>query len=176
MDSYADVSMALLLLFPRSCELLHPEARVKDTIPAELTRESIWSALRDVLCKVKATESMNKEEEPGDSVSVEHDLTHIHLFTLFLESFLLMRKAVMEKEAAFLQETYEAWTGYLAETRSNSQEFTQFRNVASEVQQWAAPDAERSLNHTLSEAEMSAMFQRISSVFPSQVPSQRSHT
>ena len=166
MDSYADVSMALLLLFPRSCELLHPEARVKDTIPAELTRESIWSALRDVLCKVKATESMNREEEPGDSVSVEHDLTHIHLFTLFLESFLLMRKAVMEKEAAFMQETYEAWTGYLAETRSNSQEFTQFRNVASEVQQWAAPDAERSLNHTLSEAEMSAMFQRISSVFP----------
>lgn len=65
-----------------------------------------------------------------------------------------------------MQETYEAWTEYLAETRSNSQEFTQFRNVASEVQQWAAPDAERSLNHTLSEAEMSAMFQRISNVFP----------
>ena len=104
MDSYADVSMALLLLFPRSCELLHPEARVKDTIPAELTRESIWSALRDVLCKVKATESMNREEEPGDSVSVEHDLTHIHLFTLFLESFLLMRKAVMELSLIHISE------------------------------------------------------------------------
>lgn len=76
-----------------------------------------------------------------------------------------------------MQETYQAWTEYLAETRSNPQEFTQFRNVASEIQQWAAPDAERSLNYTLSEAEMSAMCQRISSVFPfTCTKSKESHT
>lgn len=166
MDSYADVSVALLLLFPRSCELLHPNARVKDAIPTELTRESIWSALRDVLCKVKALETTNREDEPEDSVSLEYQLAHIRLCTLFLESFLLMRTTVMEKESALMQETYQAWTKYLAETRCNPQEFTQFRTVASEIQQWAAPDAERSLDYTLSEAEISAMCQRISSVFP----------
>lgn len=163
----AEVSMSLLLLFPRSCELLHPKARIKDVIPTEFTRESIWSALRDVLCKVKAVQSSLKEEEPGDAASLEHELTFIRLHTLFLESFLLMRTALVEKEAAYMQETYHAWTLYLNETRecTDCVTFSQFRTVASEIQQWAAPDSERTLAYTLSDAETSAMCHRIASVF-----------
>lgn len=166
-DARADVSMPLLLLFPRSCELLHPDARLKNTIPNELTRESFWTALRDVLCKVKAIPSLYTNAEPADSVSIEQHISHVLAHTLFLESFLLMRMAVLERENAYLHETYHTCTQYLLSTRQEREldTFAQLRSVASEIQQWAAPDVERIPNTIFDGADFLAMRHRVSNIF-----------
>ncbi|KAL4402669.1 hypothetical protein ACI68E_000441 [Malassezia pachydermatis] len=167
-DKHADIAWSLLLLFPRSCELLHPEARLQNCMPSEPTRESIWSAMRDALTRVAAFEARAELDELTEHTMPDVDLVRIHLGVLFLEAYLIMRNAIKEKEPMLVQDTYTAWSRYLQEGRDRATQLnlTPFRRVASEGQQWSAPDLERKMSATLSNAEVSALSCRISRIFP----------
>ncbi|WFD25909.1 S-adenosylmethionine transporter [Malassezia nana] len=177
-DQHADVSLSLLLLFPRSCELLHPRRRVQNTIPSELTRESIWMALRDVLSRTAALQETKDVVEPSDSAHAELLMKRVRIDTLYLEAFLVMRQAFLHKDASLIQETYTCWTQYLTEGKdmSDGMDLSGFRRVASEGQQWAVPDDERKTSATLSQAEFSALSRRISAIFPFTDPKQSTRT
>lgn len=171
-DQHADISLSLLLLFPRSCELLHPRARLQNMIPSELTRESVWMALRDVLSETATIQGAQEVVEPVDSGQAELLMKRIHIDTLYLEAFLVMRQAFLHKDASLIQETYSCWTQYLAEGRdlSDTMDLAGFRRVASEGQEWAVPNAERKTSASLSHAEFSALSRRISDIFPFSEP------
>lgn len=171
-DHHADVSLSLLLLFPRSCELLHPRARVQNTIPSETTRESVWMALRDVLSETTTIHDVQEGVEPADSAHAELLMKRIHIDTLYLEAFLVMRQAFLHKDASLIQETYTCWTQYLTEGKDliDMMDLSGFRRVASEGQEWAVPDAERNPSASLSHAEFSALSKRISAIFPFTAP------
>ena len=85
-----------------------------------------------------------------------------------------MRQAFLHKDASLIQETYTCWTQYLSEGRdlTDKVDISSFRRVASEGQEWAVPDAERTTSASLSHAEFSALSRRISNIFPFTAPKQ----
>lgn len=167
-ESQADISFSLLLLFPRSCEV-YTARPSHDLQHAEDARRSIWTALQDALHNAQPLFIMPSDaDEPTDSVQLESAKALARTHAAFLEAFLAMRAAFMDKSTASVDAVYQAWLAYL-ETASacpDSASLMRYRRVAAEGQQWSAPTSERNINAVLSAAEHSALSKRISSIFP----------
>lgn len=168
MDEYlADISLPLLLLFPRSCELYNTR-KSEDSLQAEGTRLSVWTALRTALDEAQDMPIPNADDDPSDAAPLEsmQDLTGTHMS--FLQAYLVTRTAFLEKSTASMEAAYESWTMYLKNTKKlpHRNNLSRYRRVACEGQQWAAPNNERKVSAAVSDAELSALTRRISSIFP----------
>ncbi|WFD01569.1 S-adenosylmethionine transporter [Malassezia obtusa] len=167
-ESHADISMPLLLLFPRSCEI-YTARPSKDMQQVEGTRHSLWSALKETLEKSQDLFAHTADsDDPPDSAQLETAKTIAKTHTTFLEAFLAMRSAFLEKSTASVDAAYEGWLAYLSEANKcpDSANLSRYRRVATEGQQWSAPHSDRKISAVVSEAEHSALSKRISSIFP----------
>lgn len=168
-ESHADISMPLLLLFPRSCEVWSARTAGDDTLQAEGERRSVWIAMQEAM--EHAQELFADElrlDEPTDTATLEANKALAQVHISFLHAFLTMRTAFLNKSSAAVEATYKDWSHYLVESRKvpDSLNLTRYRRVASEGQQWAAPDADKKIKAVVSDAELSALCKRISGIFP----------
>lgn len=166
-ESPSSISMTTLLFFPRACELWQTRSRQQD-MTQELPAEPVWSTLQTVLSQLNNALPQLPLDDLGEMAGNDTVGLHIRIDLQFLTAFLTMRMAFVEKTPARVDETYNEWTRYLVDNKalSDALDLGRFMHVASEGQQWAAPDTERSLRARLCEPEFSALKTRISRVFP----------
>ncbi|WFD43214.1 peptidylprolyl isomerase [Malassezia psittaci] len=168
-DMSADISMHALLLFPRSCEI-HTGRPSEDLQLIEDTHRSIWSALSDVVentgpCLIASDTS---EDEPTDAVQSESLIHLIQTHIAFIDAFLRTRNVFRERSEDSLNKAHQCWKQYshIADRCPDSASLERYRSVASEFQQWSAPQSQRRVGDAVNDAEFSALVKRISKLFP----------
>ncbi|PKI84391.1 S-adenosylmethionine transporter [Malassezia vespertilionis] len=168
-EQHADLSMHLLLLFPRAYELWSPSSDLAEALQMEENSINIWFSMRITMVQVASLVSYSpKTVDASDHASLEpiQALTRLHV--KFLESFLAMRTAFATKLPGSTEAAHTSWSTYLAESKllPQSVHLARFQQVAAEGLAWAAPDTAQNTSEVTSDSEFAALSQRILRIFP----------
>ncbi|WFC99124.1 peptidylprolyl isomerase [Malassezia yamatoensis] len=168
-DLSADISMDALMLFPRSCEI-HTGRPSENLQLIEDSHRSIWSALSGTMQSTGPLlgASNMSEDEPADAVQSESLMNLLQAHTSFIGAFLETRRVFLERSEDSLDKAHQRWNHYshIADQCSASASLERYRSVASEFQQWSAPQSHRLVGDVVNDVEFSALVKRISRLFP----------
>ncbi|WFD31005.1 hypothetical protein MSPP1_002034 [Malassezia sp. CBS 17886] len=141
------VATRALLVFPRRCEVWRPREHRGAGTQAAMDDEPLWESLDAARAALQQRLPAVSGRFGIDAEATDHGLQHAAWNLRFLEAFSTMHAAFRTKSSSLVESTYALWSEYLQDCRDGVDALllARLRRVASEGQQWSAPDAERKI-------------------------------